>query len=374
MTSPIVSIITVTYNRPKKLQQAIQSIFDQTLKNWEYIILDYTEDKEINEKVRLWAIQDKRVKWIWHSKNIKNISHCWNEGLDIITGKYWCTLDDDNIKYPEFLDKMTNYLENNPEKYTVVCPCDDVNGNNRSILFLKPVNFSALLNMNHIDSGQCVHRKSLIDKIGYFDEQLMSFDDWDYMLRIYNIDNKSGSAFGWLAGNTLCLYNKHSEQRTHVPEIRESWKITIPLIRSKIRKEKIRVKVVNTSPEIIDALSLIQHTEMADTNADIVLLNNINLITIIDILRIISNNPEAKIVALVSEYYNENIEFMNYIDWIITNNSYDKYIEKMEGIKKKQVISWNVPNDTFKNISAYSELLWKIINCVRSVRYNVKLS
>jgi GT2 family glycosyltransferase len=233
--APIASIITVTYNRPEKLRAAIQSIFDQTLKSWELIILDYTGDESVNKLVREWATKDIRVRWIWHSENVNNIAHCWNEGLNISRGKYWCTLDDDNKKCPEYLEKMTKYLDRHPENESVVCPMSnvDIHGNKLDVLFWKPMNFADLLNFNKMDSGQIVHRKTNIEKVGYFDESLPSHEDWDYNLRIFKLNNKSGSAMGWLDGVPLCIYTKHTQQRSHDLSIRSAMEQTFAIIRKK---------------------------------------------------------------------------------------------------------------------------------------------
>jgi GT2 family glycosyltransferase len=233
--APVASIIIVTYNRPENLRSAIQSIFNQTLKNWELLILDYTENESVNATVREWATQDIRVRWVWHSENINNIARCWNEGLKIIKGKYWCTLDDDNKKYPEYLEKMTKFLEKNPENDAVVCPMDntDINGNKIDVLFWKPVSFDDLLHFNKMDSGQIVHRKTNIEKVGLFDESLTSHEDWDYNLRIFKLNDKSGSAFGWLNSMPLCSYTKHEQQRSLDPTIIEKREQTFSIIRAK---------------------------------------------------------------------------------------------------------------------------------------------
>ena len=63
-----------------------------------------------------------------NDKNINNISHCWNEALDYVDTEYWCTLDDDNIKYPEFLEKTVKYLNENKKKLAVVVPMEHTVG------------------------------------------------------------------------------------------------------------------------------------------------------------------------------------------------------------------------------------------------------
>lgn len=208
---PRVSVIIVTYNRPAMLQTALQSIFNQTFTDWEVIVNDYTEDWTINEQMHT-KTTDSRVKWVRHKTNVDNIAYCWNEALRISTGEYWCILDDDNIKYADFLEKMVSFLDNNPEKDTVVCPMEYLPSG--ELFFKKPKDFEILKRYNHIDSNQVVHRRSLIDKIGYFDENFACLEDWDYFIRIYALNNFSGSAIGWVEDlKPLCAYMVHEKQR-----------------------------------------------------------------------------------------------------------------------------------------------------------------
>lgn len=388
MTSPIISVIIVTYNRPEKLRVAIQSIFDQTLTEWELIVLDYTENQSVNASVREWATKDLRVQWVAHDKNINIISCCWNEGLDISKGKYWCTLDDDNTKYPAFLKNMTNYLEEHPEKYSVVCPMDNINnGVKEEILFWKPTNFADLMNFNKMDSGQIVHRKSLLEKIGYFDERLRSYDDWDYNLRIFSINNKSGNALGWLDGPPLCGYAKHPQQRTNDPAVRKTWEQTVPFIRKKDLNEKSRIKIISAKiktsesqqqciDDLFNVIQSIPLIEIVNDNADIIILNGILFrFTEHEILTAIAENSKAQTAAFIIEDRQAaciNTIYSSYVDWMITadEKAYEYYRNNVEEKKKKQIIYWNA--EKYKNEK--NNTIFKIINCIRSSRFNIKLT
>lgn len=356
---PIASVIIVTYNRPENLRTAIQSIFNQTLKNWELIILDYTENQDVNKSVRDWATNDNRVKWIAHTKNIDNISYCWNEGLDMCRGKYWCTLDDDNEKLPDYLKAMTEYLEQHPEKDAAVCPMEIRNGGTSSTVYIKPPNYDDLLAYNKIDSGQVVYRKTILEKIGCFDERLESYDDWDYMLRVFNLNNKSGSAFGWVDGHCLCTYTMHPQQRTHRPSIRTSWEHTIPAVKSKNLKEVWKVKLANATIEVTESqkqfaeniestLRGVSSVQLVDDNADIVFVNGIIYrYTEEDFEFLKKKNPQAEFVFLLIEdpqAVKINMRLFHHAHWIVTNdlNAYNYYYENTPNEEsRKKILLWN---------------------------------
>ena len=373
---PKASVILVTYNRPIMLKEAIQSIFNQTMTDWELLVMDYTTDWNINKSVYDWAVLDKRVRYIRHTEDINNIAYIWNEGLDLIRGKYWCTLDDDNIKYPQYLEKMIDYLEKNPENDAVVCAMEHT-GQTSGIHFVKPLNFFDEYTGNKIDSGQVVYRKSVIEKVGVFDERLVSMEDWDYILRVYSLNNQSGSSFGWLPDDTpLCNYNWHVNKRMYDEGIKKTYDTTEPIIKNKKIKNNLRIKYIEPggigrtesqiqlSDNILEALKSFCFIELVDDNPDMVIISGTLYNMHPDTMKALrQQNNQATFVALLCEdpqVLHENIKYTEYIDWMVTNdiNAYDYYIQNIVDLnKKKQVLHWNnlsISNKLLQFIESYN--------------------
>lgn len=105
------SIIVPVYNVEQYLDNCINSILNQTYRNFELILIDDgSPDKsaEICDKYRL---LDNRIKVI-HKKN-GGLSSARNAGLEIATGKYIGFVDSDDWINKDMYDKMLNLAEKN---------------------------------------------------------------------------------------------------------------------------------------------------------------------------------------------------------------------------------------------------------------------
>ena len=96
MKNPLVTIIITTYNRPKFLPIAIQSIVDQTYSNWELIVVN---DAGQDVKFIIDEFNDSRIVYILKEKNA-DLGAARNTGIENAHGKYVCFLDDDDKVYP----------------------------------------------------------------------------------------------------------------------------------------------------------------------------------------------------------------------------------------------------------------------------------
>lgn len=115
MKNPRVSVLTPIYNtNPIHLREMIESILNQTFKDFEFLILnDSPDNKEIEKIVLEYAKHDKRIKY---SKNKKNmgITPSRNKLIKMARGEYLAVFDHDDISVPERLEKEVKYLDENP--------------------------------------------------------------------------------------------------------------------------------------------------------------------------------------------------------------------------------------------------------------------
>ncbi|WP_333660647.1 glycosyltransferase family 2 protein [Chishuiella changwenlii] len=108
----LVSIITPCYNSERFIQETYQSIFNQTYKNWEWIIVDDCS-KDSSVKI-INCFNDDRVKLFIQDSN-QGAAVARNKALDIAKGKYITFIDSDDLWLPNFLEVTINYLESNNE-------------------------------------------------------------------------------------------------------------------------------------------------------------------------------------------------------------------------------------------------------------------
>lgn len=97
-----VSVIMLTYNREDLVGRAIESILSQTLKEFEYIIVDNGSSDRSGEIAEEYAKKDNRIQVLHIPKS--NIGTGRNAGLDAATGEYITFLDDDDTAESDMLE------------------------------------------------------------------------------------------------------------------------------------------------------------------------------------------------------------------------------------------------------------------------------
>ena len=97
-----VSVIMLTYNREAFIERAIRSILCQTMKDFEYIIVDNGSTDRSGKIADSYAKKDSRIKVIHIAKS--NIGTGRNKGLDLASGEYIAFIDDDDVAEPDMLE------------------------------------------------------------------------------------------------------------------------------------------------------------------------------------------------------------------------------------------------------------------------------
>ena len=111
MTIPIISVVMPVYNAEKYLDESIQSILNQTYKDFEFIIVnDGSTDKSL-DIIKKYQKTDDRIVLI--DRENKGLVFSLNEGISIAQGKYIARMDADDISLSSRLDKQILLLEKN---------------------------------------------------------------------------------------------------------------------------------------------------------------------------------------------------------------------------------------------------------------------
>ncbi len=112
-SSPLVSVIMLTYNRANLVPNAIESILNQTHQNLELIIINDASTDNTLDIINKYASTDPRIKIITNPSN-KGIVYNRNLGLKEAKGKYITWQDDDDISEKNKLEEQVTFMENNP--------------------------------------------------------------------------------------------------------------------------------------------------------------------------------------------------------------------------------------------------------------------
>jgi len=116
-----VSIILTSYNKPKFVGKAIEGILNQTYPDFELWLMDDNSNEETQQVIASY-LNDQRIRYFRSniteiSERAKSIRYAVliNKALESCQGKYISYATDDNVYYPERLERMIHMLETNPE-------------------------------------------------------------------------------------------------------------------------------------------------------------------------------------------------------------------------------------------------------------------
>lgn len=116
--SPTISVIMSCHNRADYISESIDSILNQTYKDFEFIILDNASTDGTSDIVRKYAENDNRIVYIRNEEDQGLINNL-NTGLSMARGKYIARMDDDDISLPTRFEKQVEYMDSHED--VVVC-------------------------------------------------------------------------------------------------------------------------------------------------------------------------------------------------------------------------------------------------------------
>ena len=105
-----VSIITPAYNAENFLPETIDSVLNQTFRDWELIVVDDCSTDRTFEIASAYAEKDPRVRVIRNESN-SGVAATRNHGLDEATGDYIAFVDSDDLWLPEKLEKQLRFMK-----------------------------------------------------------------------------------------------------------------------------------------------------------------------------------------------------------------------------------------------------------------------
>ena len=113
----LISVIMSNYNTPEEyLREAIESILNQTYKNFEFIIIDDCSTDNSLEIIK--SYNDERIVLIENEENI-GLTKSINKGLAVAKGEYIARMDADDVSLPQRFEKQINYMNDHTE--LIVC-------------------------------------------------------------------------------------------------------------------------------------------------------------------------------------------------------------------------------------------------------------
>ena len=182
------AVLMAVYNNADTLKDCINSILNQSLKDFQFVIVNDASTDESNQILTHYAKTDSRIKLL-KNKHQMGLTSSLNKGLKIIKTKYVARMDADDISLNRRLEKQLNSLESHP-KVTLLGTAVHLINQNGKILKLKnhPVDHQhikkvALSYCPFIHPTWMIRRSTLLELKGYHPDFPYA-QDYELALRI----------------------------------------------------------------------------------------------------------------------------------------------------------------------------------------------
>lgn len=177
----IVSVIVPCYNHGIYLSECLDSILNQTYKNWECIVIDNGSTDNTKQITESFAQKDKRFKYIYTEQ--KGVSFARNLGIKSSTGKYILPVDADDKIAHLYIENGVDVLEKKENIKLVYCNAMMFGAADKDWM-LPEFSLKNILIENIIFCSGLYGRKDYDQTNGYNEQMVEGFEDWDFWLAL----------------------------------------------------------------------------------------------------------------------------------------------------------------------------------------------
>ena len=183
---PKISIVVPLYNTPLDfLDEMLDSVVNQTYKNWELCCVDAGKDEAVGQHVQARAKADARIRYQKLEKN-ELIPGNTNKGFEMATGEYIALLDHDDILHPAVLFEYAKVIN---EKNADYIYCDEITFEGDSIDHMIVLHFKPDFAIDNLRGNNYIchfsaFSRHLLDETGVFRSQYDGSQDHDMILRL----------------------------------------------------------------------------------------------------------------------------------------------------------------------------------------------
>lgn len=185
-TTPKISVVLPTYNQCEYLPQALDSIFCQTGRDFELIVVnDGSTDDTAQVLDRYYQRYHNQIPFrVVHQENQK-LPRALNAGFREARGAYLTWTSSDNLMHPEMLETLSAALDTHPQIGLVYADWEVIDAHGQLLRTVETFEYDRhiLLRTNFVNA--CfLYRRACQDKIGLYDPEFIYAEDWEYWIRI----------------------------------------------------------------------------------------------------------------------------------------------------------------------------------------------
>lgn len=221
--TPLVSVTIPAYNRSETIGRALHSVLNQSVQDFEIIVVDDGSSDNTANIVQSFA--DNRIRLLRHETNL-GAGPARNTGMKAAQGQYIAWLDSDDEWFPDKLQVQIAAMRRASSEYRASYTAYEIVQQGFSKIHFSPESDEKrlFLGSDKAPGSTLVFERAMLDAVGPLDTSLRRFEDWDWLLRysrkhrllgvnqplarIYYSPRRSPAT---LESSTLAFVAKHSE-------------------------------------------------------------------------------------------------------------------------------------------------------------------
>jgi glycosyltransferase involved in cell wall biosynthesis len=187
----LVSVVVPCYNQAIFLDEALDSVFNQTHENWECIIVNDGSPDNTEVIAKSWCKKDERFKYIYQDN--QGLCAARNRGVSESNGRFILPLDADDFFSRQYMSQAVSAFQKNSRLKVVYCKAQKF-GMVEGIWQLPSFSLQALSRNNMIFQS-AMYKKTDWEAVGGYDIQMKyGWEDWEFWISMLKYE-----------GEVLCL-------------------------------------------------------------------------------------------------------------------------------------------------------------------------
>ncbi len=179
---PLVSVIIPYYNHQQYIEETVESVKAAEYPNYEIVVVnDGSTSEEANQ------FFDRMQNVVKVSKANGGLSSARNAGIAAAKGEFILPLNSDDLLHADYLRLGVETLLNNPELSYVSCHSKNFGALDGTSI---PIGFVPEMMLFMNTQGKCtnLYRRQVFNVCGGYDEIMNSYEDWDFLIKLYEND------------------------------------------------------------------------------------------------------------------------------------------------------------------------------------------
>lgn len=202
--APGISVVMSVHNGQRHLDAAVRSILDQTLGNFELIIIDDGSTDQTPQRLADMQSADPRVRVVRHEN--RGLTASLNAGLALAQGRFIARQDADDVSLPHRFARQVEFLDTHPSVAAVGSSADVVDGAGVRVGALtaavgpEAVRHGLLTLRTTPVHGSIMMRRDVVQALGGYRDAFRAGQDYDLWLRLsarFDMDNLPEVLYQW---------------------------------------------------------------------------------------------------------------------------------------------------------------------------------